>query len=216
MIAQANPILDETLARQAREGDLSSFEELVCRYETRIYRFVSSRCANDSDAQEVTQDIFVAAYRGLPQFDPKRSFATWLFTIARRKCIDHYRGRRPSSEAEIPELTDANDPAAVLMEREAADDLWRVARTVLSPVQYDCLWLRYAEDLPVSEVARVMRRTQTHVKVLLFRARVRLDRALENPRVDGASAIRVGASHSRTAPRSALPISPAETVQLEV
>lgn len=215
MTAQANLVLDEALARQARDGGLSSFEELVSRYESRILRFVSNRCVNASDAQEVTQDIFVAAFRGLAQFDSRRSFATWLFTIARRKCIDHYRGRRPACAAEMPELADANDPAAVLMQREAEDDVWRVARAVLPPVQYDCLWLRYAEDLPVAEVARVMRRTRTHVKVLLFRARLRLNRVLETPQPEVASAI-CGGINPRTAPCATLPMTPTEPVQLEV
>jgi RNA polymerase sigma-70 factor, ECF subfamily len=166
------------LARQAQAGSLASFEALVRRYELRIHRFVAGRCRNSSDAEEVTQDVFVAAYRGLPQFDARRAFVTWLFTIARRKCIDQFRTQRSVPGGVMPEAADANDPATLLEQREAEADLWQLARRVLPPTQYDCLWLRHAEVMDLAEVARVMRRTRTHVKVLLFRARLRLEREL--------------------------------------
>lgn len=169
---------DEAIARQAQAGSLADFEELVRRYEVRIHRFVAGRCPDDRDAQEVTQDVFVAAYRALGRFEARRSFATWLFTIARRKCIDHYRAVRPEDAGVISERADENDPAVLLVRREAESDIWRLARRVLTPVQFDVLWLRYAEDMDVAEVAQVMNRTRTHIKVLLFRARLRLESEL--------------------------------------
>jgi RNA polymerase sigma-70 factor (ECF subfamily) len=177
--APANLDSDEAIARQAQAGLLSGFEELVRRYEIRIHRFVAGRCRDGRDAQEVTQDVFVAAYRGLPRFDARRSFATWLFTIARRKCIDHFRARRPDAEDLPPERADTNDPVVLLVQRESESDVWRLARSVLTEMQFDALWLRYAEDMVVADVARVMKRTRTHVKVLLFRARMRLEAELE-------------------------------------
>jgi RNA polymerase sigma-70 factor (ECF subfamily) len=172
------------MAQAAQAGCLSSFEELVRRYEGRIYRFVSHHCWNASDAQELTQDVFVAAHRGITRFDPSRSFATWLFTIARHKCIDYSRARRTVLSEGLPEPTDENDPGAMLVRREAGEDLWCVARAALSELQYDALWLRYAEDMEVADIARVMKRTRTHVKVLLFRARLRLERELKGERID--------------------------------
>jgi RNA polymerase sigma-70 factor (ECF subfamily) len=171
---------DEQIAQAAQTGSLRHFEELVRRYEIRINRFVAHRCRDAGDAQEVTQDIFVAAYRGLGRFDVKRPFVTWLFTIARRKCIDYSRSRRRVVDEVLPEEADKNDPCRLLERREAGEDLWRTAQCALPGAQYDALWLRYAEDLEVSEVARVMKLTRTHVKVLLFRARLRLERELRS------------------------------------
>ena len=175
---------DEQIARQAQAGCLSSFEELVCRYELRIYRFVNDRCRNSRDAQELTQDVFVAAYRAIDRFDPNRSFVTWLFTIARRKWIDYLRAHRSFENEELPEQADGNDPGALLVRREAGEDLWRIARAVLPEAQYEALWLRYVEDMEVAEVARVMRRTRTHVKVLLFRGRLKLERELRGEKFE--------------------------------
>jgi len=181
------PASDEDLARRAQSGCASSFEELVYRYEARVFRFVANSCRNASDAQEVTQDAFVTAFRNLEKFDADRSFATWLFTIARRKCIDHHRAVRPVVEDALPEVSDENNPAELLAQREAEQDLWQLAKRVLPQLQFDALWLRCAEDMSVADVARVLRRTKTHVKVLLFRARIRLDSELVKPRADTAA-----------------------------
>jgi len=180
-------ILDEKLAGQAQAGSLSDFEELVHRYEWRIFRFVANSFRNLADAQEVTQETFVSAYLNLQQFDVNRSFATWLFIIARRKCIDRHRAARPATGEEIPELTDLADPAALMMQREAEQDLWATARRSLPELHFHALWLKYAEEMSIQQIARVLRKTQVHVKVLLFRARTRLARELESQRANEQS-----------------------------
>jgi RNA polymerase sigma factor (sigma-70 family) len=93
---------DEELAQQSQDGTLSAFEELVYRYEGRIYGFIANSCRNATDAREVTQDTFVRAFQAIGQFDGRRGFAPWLFTIARRKCIDHHRA------AQVPHVFHAS------------------------------------------------------------------------------------------------------------
>ena len=171
---------DEELARQTRAGSLESFEELVLRYQGRIYGFVLNFCRADSDAREITQDTFVRAYQAIAQFDPRQSFAGWLFAIARHKCIDHYRAAKPISDAEPPEGTDENDPAVQLARREDSENLWHIARRHLSEVQFQALWLKYVDELSVTDIARALGKTRTHVKVLLFRARQILATKLRN------------------------------------
>jgi RNA polymerase sigma-70 factor (ECF subfamily) len=172
---------DEDLARQSQAGDFAAFEELVRRYENRIYSFVFQSCGHDADAREVTQDTFVRAFEAIAQFDPSRKFAAWLFTIARRKGIDCFRARIPGGGQEAPEELDADDPAELLARREEAQELWRRARARLPDGQFQALWLRYAEDMDIENIARVLGKTQTHIKVLLFRARHRLAVELEAP-----------------------------------
>jgi RNA polymerase sigma-70 factor (ECF subfamily) len=164
-------VSDEELARQTQAGSLQAFEELVLRYQGRIYRFVRNFCRADADAREVTQDAFVRAYQAIAQFDTSQAFAGWLFAIARRKCIDHHRSARPVSDATPPDATDDEDPAAQLARREDAKNLWQVARRHLPEIQFQALWLKYVDDLGVAEIARALGKTQTHIKVLLFRSR---------------------------------------------
>ncbi len=161
---------DGELARDAQAGSLSAFEELVRRYERRIYAFAARSCGSRDDASEITQDTFVKAFQALRQFDTGRSFSTWLFTIARRKCIDRHRGTQPA-HVELPELVEADDPAQQCIRGETQDRIWDLAARLLPVDQFQALWLRYVEDLNVAESARVLQKTVTHTKVLLFRAR---------------------------------------------
>lgn len=175
---------DEALACQTQAGSLEAFEELVLRYEQRIYAFVSKSCRNGMDAAEITQETFVKAYQAIAQFDPTRSFAPWLFTIARRKCVDHFRAVPPTSNEILPELAHTNDPAEVLCVQEERRHLWDIARRILPQPQFDALWLHYVEDMSISESAKVLRRPQTYVKVLLFRARKTLGERLKPTRAN--------------------------------
>lgn len=157
------------------------------RYENRIYGFVTNICRNPADAQDITQDTFVKAWRALDRFDPRHSFSTWLFTIGRRKCIDHYRAAPPPATEPLPDLPHADDPADLLARREDCLCLWGRARECLPAAQYETLWLRYAEDMDVPDIARVVGKTRIHVKVLLFRARQKLARELRSDRPPGSN-----------------------------
>src|SRR5688572_23832939 len=67
------------LARRAAEGSLDAFEELAIQFEPRIYGFLTRHIGNAHDAQDLTQETFVRAWRNIARFDPTRDFATWLF-----------------------------------------------------------------------------------------------------------------------------------------
>lgn len=162
---------DAELARQTQAGSLDAFEQLVYRYEHRVHAFVAQLCCNAADAREVTQDTFVKASQSMSQFDAHREFAPWLFTIARRKCIDRHRAARPVAAEPAPEMADENDPAELLARNEDRLHLWQLARGCLPENQFQALWLRYAEDMDVAMIAQVLGKTRVHVKVLLFRAR---------------------------------------------
>lgn len=175
---------DEELARLSRDGSFAAFEEIVRRFDQRIYAFVFQSCRCDADAREITQETFIRAFRALAQFDFTQSFAPWIFTIARRKCIDHFRARRTPAGSRVLEdaESDANDPASLLQSREEAQNLWSLARRVLPEIQHQALWLYYVEEMPMGEIARALGKSQTHVKVILLRARRSLAARLPSPK----------------------------------
>lgn len=166
---------------------MEAFEELVSRYERRIYAFVMQSCRNATDAAGLTQETFVKAYQAISQFDPKRTFAPWLFTIARRKCVDHFRSAQSITSDSPPELSDTNDPAELLALQDERQQLWKLARRILPESQFNALWLHYVEDMSLAEIANVLHRPQTYIKVLLFRARKTLAERLKPTRVDAES-----------------------------
>src|SRR5690349_7452306 len=116
------------IIRHAMAGSVLAFEEVVFLYEKRVYGFVFQSCRNEADAKEITQDTFVRAFQALGRFDVKYPFGPWLFAIARRKCIDFFRARRPHFNYELPEIADLRDPASLLCQRERAENLWLLAR----------------------------------------------------------------------------------------
>ena len=181
-------VSDEELARETQAGSLDAFEQIVYRFEHRVFAFASQFCRDATDAREATQDTFVKAFQSIGQFDCRRAFAPWLFTIARRKCIDRHRSKPKNVESFEPELIDQNTPLELAARREEAVDLWRLARQRLNTNQFQALWLHYAEDMQVEQVARVMRKTRVHIKVLLFRARQVLSREL-NPSLNLSEAL---------------------------
>jgi RNA polymerase sigma-70 factor (ECF subfamily) len=171
-------VSDEELARRARAGSSECFSELVRRFDAKIYTFlwVRTRCAHD--ARELAQETFLRAWRKLGHYDPSRRFSTWLFTLARHAAAGHLRRTpRPLVAQEHAERTPSareTGPEHEASRREERGRLWSLAARVLTEEQHTALWLRYAEDLPIPEVARVLGKRENTVRVQLFRARERL------------------------------------------
>src|SRR5437870_10113397 len=150
------------LAARAGGGSIDAFEELAALFERRIYGFLCRHVGNAHDAQDLTQETFVRAWRGMPRFDPTRNFATWLFVIARRAAANHFRTRRIHDELSDEHAAEA--PA----DSGQFENLWHAAKK-LNPSQYEALWLRYGEGFSVAQTARVMGLTTIHIKVILHR-----------------------------------------------
>lgn len=116
----------------------------------------------------MAQATFVRAWRSLRTYDPGRPFATWLFTIAARASAGHLRTIRRNAtlvDGAAPDSPDA------LETREQARLAWTIAHRLLSTEQYTALWLRYAESMPMREIAAVLGRSEVSVRVGLHRAR---------------------------------------------
>ena len=175
MAGEATVPDDEALARRAQAGDETAFEELVLRYERSVFAFLRGRLGNVQDAEDVAQTVFVKVYRGLDRLDASRPFAPWLFAIARREAASRYRSR--SSESRwAPETggIDAQTPAAALEEREAGENLWDWVRETLGADAFTALWFQVERGAALKDIAVMMERTESSVKVLLHRARRKL------------------------------------------
>ncbi len=168
----------EELAALARAGSRTSFDELVQRLRPGLVAFLARRVPSAAEAEDVAQETFLRAYERLDRYDPARPFPTWLFTIGKTVAANHVEAgtRRAAHEqasaAEpvvppAPEIAEAADAAR-------ANDLWRRAAEVLPAGTYRVLWLRYVQNRSVREIAAEMDRSSVAIKVMLFRARRRL------------------------------------------
>ncbi|HIG81442.1 MAG TPA: RNA polymerase sigma factor [Verrucomicrobiales bacterium] len=184
---------DQQLARDAQNGSLAAFEELVRRHEARLFHFLCQKMPSREDAEDMAQKSLITAWQKLHLYRAEASFATWLYTIARRLVISHYRkhGKVKLCELEAADsvLVETNTPADECRRAEEHATLWRVAREALKDEAYDMLWMRYRDQLSIAEIATALERTNTSVKVMLHRARKTLARALEAEAAAEAHAI---------------------------
>jgi len=180
--AEAEPALcdattSEELARRAGAGCADSFTALVRRHGGGVFNYLLRMTGNPHDAEDLTQETFLKVFRSLGRADPPVAFTAWLFTIARRTALNHFRAARPAGELDPETASGTPDPASVAAAKDDRCSLWTLAKR-LKRRQFEALWLRYAEGLAVKEIARVMRLHSIHVRVLLHRGRQQLARRL--------------------------------------
>ena len=184
-LTETTSISIETLASRAQGGEAECFDEIVRRIQPRLRAFLLSRAASDQDVDDLVQETFVKALANLSRYDSRYRFSTWLFTIAANLAVSQHRSRRRHGEyvdhvhgagdGEREGLSVA-DPAGAIADHRRGAELWRRAHEVLKPAHYQVLWLRYAQDLSVKEIAAQTGNSAIHIRVLLYRARRRLAR----------------------------------------
>jgi len=165
------PDFNETaLVERSRRGSTAAFGELVSHYHGRVFGFLLTLSRHRQDAEDLTQETFLLAWRKFGQFDPEQPLLPWLFTLARHQSISALRKARPLPST----LPFPADPEPAM----SAPWLWEVARLKLKPDAYSAIWLHYNEEMPVRDVAAILGKREIAVKVLLHRARKTLAEAL--------------------------------------
>lgn len=164
---------DEELAKLTQGGDLRAFDELSQRYWPRIQRLLMN-ILNHAEADDATQESLLRAHRKIHLYNPQQSFAPWLFTIARRVALNE---KKRKSKRKEDSIQDHNIPSHVeSAESRLLQPLWALASDVLNETSYQAMRLHYAEDLSIREVAKIIGKTETGVKVILFRGRQKLQK----------------------------------------
>lgn len=162
---------DEELARQARAGSLSAFEVLARRYQPPLLHFLRKR--HTRDAEDIFQETMLKVYQSLDRYDDRRSFKTWIFTLAYRQAVSSTRKiRLAGDECGLQSVTsDEIGPSEIAERNELHGKLWDLARQMLSDEQFSALWLAYAQSMPPRQVAVVLGRSWLWVRTNLHRAR---------------------------------------------
>jgi RNA polymerase sigma-70 factor (ECF subfamily) len=177
-------------------GDVDAFEYFVKTYQKRITRFVFTLLRDPSDADCVTQDVFVKAFRALPEFKGESAFETWLTRIAINTVRDRIRRRRPVvSFSDLRDLDDDDGPEIPLWldpadgtspERDLlSGDIRRriaVALVTLSPRQRSIFVMKHYEEKSIAEIGDATGLDEGTIKSHLFRAARKLRVCLEDLR----------------------------------
>ncbi len=181
-------ITDQVLVEKARAGDFQAFQDLVNRYEGKVYRLSMRMLRNEQDAEDALQETFLQVYRGLKNFAGRSSFSTWLFRLATNVCLMkiRHKGIEPSQllpleeylpqheEGQHPPLQEWPDlPEEILLNKESRKKMMEALEKL--PPEYRAVFiLRDLEGLSNAETAEAMGISVPAVKSRLHRARLAL------------------------------------------
>lgn len=155
---------DAELVRDARSdpdgaAGRAAASELLSRYRRRAYLWCFRIVREHELALDLAQDALLSAWRGLPAFDSRSQFSSWLFAIVRNRCLTAMRPRvNRRDDAVDPDdlIAAADDPLDRLAAMQEEAQVLEAIRTDLEPVEQEALWLRAVERMPVDEITRVL------------------------------------------------------------
>jgi RNA polymerase sigma-70 factor (ECF subfamily) len=175
---------DAALMCRLAGGDDTAFDVLMQRYKTPVLNFLHRILNNQSDAEDASQDAFVRIYQHCHDYDPARSFTTWLFAIARNAALDRvrWRQRHPADPlddlARTPE-TNEPSPPDIVAQREIEQQI-AAAIATLPEDQRTAIVLSEYHDLSHADIAAVMKCSEKSVESRIYRARQTLRHRLQH------------------------------------
>ncbi len=176
---------ENTLVQRAAKGERDAFSQLLQQYQKPIYNLALRMVGDREDAADLTQDVFLKAWRSLPFFKEECSFSTWLYRLASNICIDflrHQKRRRTVSlvfldrddeETAYDPPSGEPEPEQLLLRREQLRELAR-AMDALEVEYRQILTLRVIDGLDYSQIAEILECKVGTVKSRLSRARAKL------------------------------------------
>ena len=184
VVAVEDPDLE--LVRLAQSGTRRAFDMLVVRHQRRVARLISRYVRSPDDVEELTQETFLKAYRGILSFRGESRFSTWLHRIAEytaHSFLDYSRLRPraapadPENDEPTVQSVDEDNPERVLMSKQIAETIAR-AVGALPEVERDALMAREIEGLSYEQIAERAGCPAATIRTRVFRARERVAAAL--------------------------------------
>jgi RNA polymerase sigma factor (sigma-70 family) len=178
-------LTDTEIIKKILQGVQALFAQLVQRYQRYVFTLVSRFTSNREDAEEISQDVFVKAYRSLADFRGEAKFSTWLYTIVRTSCITFLRKKRLDTTSLDNERTSIqlenreSGFKANIIEQKSRHAMVNAAIRMLSPDDSQILTLFYKGEQSLEEIGKVMGLDPNTIKVKLHRARNRLKERME-------------------------------------
>jgi RNA polymerase sigma-70 factor (ECF subfamily) len=170
---------DLGVLRRAQRGDERAFSLILRTYETPVFNYVLRLVGDRSLAEDLTQEVFLRVFQGLPGFSLRSKFTTWLFQVTKNRVLDELRAneRRPRSVCtldDVPSLEVVDQPAEQL---ETIDALWRAVERLNVDLKM-ALLLRDVVGLAYTEIADALEITLATVKWRIYKAREEVQLAL--------------------------------------
>lgn len=181
---EPNLALDDLIGR-CLAGDQQAWSEIVRQHWRKVFNLTYKFVGRHDEAEDLAQDIFLKIFKALHTFDRRANFQTWLISISRNLCIDHYRSRRKERETMARDVDASTlSPRSrergpdVRLEQIAVRELVRMALTELPPALREAVVLRDLQDFTYLEIAEQLKLPEGTVKSRINRGRLELARQI--------------------------------------
>ena len=181
---------ERDLIRKAKQGDMHAFEELILKHEKIVYNVALRMMNHGEDAKDISQEVFLKAYRSLSNFDERSAFSTWLYRITHNTCIDEMRKRKGKQSYSLEEeleneegsmqrqIADEGDtPEESLLREEQKSEILQ-ALDNLSAEHKAAIILRDVKGLSYEEIAEILELSLGTVKSRISRGRNQLKKEI--------------------------------------
>lgn len=187
----ASPDSIEALIQRCLKGDQRAWELIVRQHWRKVFNIAYKFVGRHDEAEDLTQDVFLKIFKSLDTFDRRANFQTWLISVSRNLCIDHYRGVRKERETidrgvdpgELAPATAEPGPLAALEQRDRVD-LLRQAMASLPDTLRTAVLMRDIQELSYQEIADALHLPEGTVKSRINRGRTELARQIRKLRGD--------------------------------
>ena len=193
---------ERDLIRRAKQGDMLAFEELILQHEKIVYNVALRMMNHSEDARDISQEVFLKAYRNLANFDERSAFSTWLYRITHNTCIDEMRKRKGKQSYSLEEelenedgsmqrqIADEGDtPEESLLREEQKSEILQALDT-LSEEHKAAIILRDVKGLSYEEISEILELSLGTVKSRISRARNQLKTEILKMREQSEKSVR--------------------------
>src|SRR6267154_3231992 len=174
---------DQVYIERVKRGDSFSYSFLVDKYKHMAYTIAMKIMRNEEDAEDAAQEGFIRAYQQIHTFQGKSKFSTWLYTIIYRVSISKWKEKRPTTSLDIETAENYNpdysSPPLEQLHAQQQQLYIKQAIDRLPPTEGLLITLFYIDDNSVKEIQEITGISLANIKVKLFRARKKLERALQ-------------------------------------
>jgi RNA polymerase sigma-70 factor (ECF subfamily) len=196
----SSPAIDDVIQR-CLAGDQAAWDEIVRLHWRRVFNIAYKFVGRHDLAEDLTQDVFLKLFKSLDTFDRRANFQTWLISVARNLCIDHYRSVRKEREtinrdldpAELTPVSPTRSPHTELEVRDRVA-LLRQALDTLAPTLRTAVMMRDIQEMTYQEIADRLRLPEGTVKSRINRGRTELARQIQKLRDRQAAVPKTGVS----------------------
>lgn len=178
---------------QAQAGDQGAFHRLVDLFQPEIFRMIYYRTRSKMDAEDLTQDVFLRAYKNIHTIASPLLFRAWLYQIAVNRVRDHHRRQRIKSLVGMVSMDedDFQETEAMAVAPQAADhmarkEFWNRVRTMiakLSRMEREVFQLRFFDQLSIKEISATLKKNESTIKTHLYRALGKVKTAADTDRL---------------------------------